>query len=69
MNTEIRNPESTVAYLSRSMMHWQPGKIIVSKYELVNDKLIDGFSHKETTEGLARLEFQIDKMMRNSPSK
>ena len=69
MNTEIRNPESTVAYLARSMIHWHPGKIHISNDEIVHSKDIGGYCFKCVSVGLGRLEIQIDKMMRNSPAK
>jgi hypothetical protein len=69
MSSGINNAVRMVTHLANGMKPWQPGKIHISKYELVNDELMGAFNKVVMADCLGILEFQIDKMMRNSPKK
>lgn len=56
-------------HLGKSFAPWRPGKIHILNSEIVNSKDIGEFCPKCVSVGLGRLEMQIDKMMRNSPTK
>jgi len=61
----IRKSEREV-YLSNSLHYWQPGKIHVCRYEIQNDELFGVWNMSTLSDSLKVLEFQIDKMTRNS---
>lgn len=65
MSDEINRRANIFQKLYSGFCYWEPGKIAVPKHEIQNDPLIEGYDLKDTTEGLARLEIQIDKMTRN----
>ncbi len=62
----IRNNESTTVYLNNSLQHWQPGKLQIGKIEYFNDELIGAWDKTKLSDSLKVLDFQIDKMTRNS---
>lgn len=69
MTDALRNIDRMIKHLASEMTPWQPGKIHVTKYEIVHDCIIGAFDKSALSKGLAKLEFQMDKMMRNSPKK
>jgi len=56
-------------HLGKTFQRWRPGKIQISRLELVHDELISTFNNAILADCLGVLEFQIEKMMRNSPKK
>jgi len=64
----IRKSERAVVYLSNSLKHWQPGKISVMPGEWLIDELLGAYNKTRACDSLGVLDFQIDKMTRNSKS-
>ena len=64
----IRKSERPVVYLSNSLHYWEPGKIRVLGSEWYSDDLLGAYDRTKAGDAIRVLEFQIDKMTRNSKS-
>ena len=64
----IRKSERAVVYLSNPLHYWEPGKISVLPSEWYKDKLLGEYDRTKAGDSLRVLDFQIDKMTRNSKS-